>query len=212
MKEHDHDELSREDRLIHRAVDGSAGVGDWAELELIARRDAGVWKRLALGMRGELSLRRAGVALEAHLPSLPAGRPAENKRAAILVGALGWAAALLISIFWVGASGFGSLGSPDGQNDTSLGQGAPPAGSFEAATLAASAAWGEYLGAGTARELEPVILSALPSLDGTAIEVTFLRRAIERTTIDEVHEIREDDAGQLSTQAVPAMQLVSNDI
>lgn len=201
-------DLSREDQLIHRAIDGNAGVGDWAELELIARRDPGVWKRLAIGMRGELTLRRAGLALDAQLPTLPTGRPIEGKRAAILVGALGWAAAVLIGMAWLGASGL-SQGTDPAPHGTAA---APEHGSLEAASLAAASGWATYLEAGTAQELEPVVLSATPSLDGAAIEVTFIRRAIEHTRVREVQEVREDDAGQISIQAVPAVRLVSNEI
>jgi hypothetical protein len=194
------DDLSREDRLIHRTIDGSAGVGDWAELELLARHDSAVWKRLAVAMRGELTLRRAGAAIDGYLPELPLDRRSRGNRASILIGGLGWAAALLVAFLWVGASSLG-LGPSRGEPQFSLG---------------ADAAYAQYLEAGDAegrivQELPPLMLDATPSLDGSFVEVLFVRRTIERAAIEEVYEVNEDDAGQLSSHPVPVRRLVSSE-
>ncbi len=194
-------ELSREDLLIHRAIDGCVGVGDWAELELLGRRDPAVWKRLAIAMRGELTLRRAGAAIDAYLPSLPLERHAVGRRAPILIGGLGWAAALVVCFLWLGGPRLGLGNSEHGNPSSSLG---------------AAAAWAQYLEAGDAdgrfvRELPPVMLEATPSADGDTVEVLFVRRAIERTTVGEIFEINEDDAGRLSSRPVPVLRLVSSE-
>jgi hypothetical protein len=198
------EELGREDLLIHRAIDGSAGVGDWAELELLARRDPEVWRRLALAMRGELVLRRAGAAIEERLPALPLGAvPPSGHRAALLVGSLGWAAALLIGLLWAGAFELGLAPAPVEPRSASA-----PADS--------DAAWASYLEQGIAegrvlRELAPLMIEARPSADGASLDVLYLRRAVERATVDEVHEVCEDDAGRLTSYPVPVQRLVSSE-
>ena len=195
------DDLTREDRLIHRTLDGSAGVGDWAELELLARRDPAVWKRLALAMRGELTLRRVGGALDAQLPDLPGRGGVEGRRGPLLVGGLGWAAALLVGFLWLGSAITAGIDGPTSPTNLELG---------------ADAAWAHYLASGTPdgrliRELPPVMLEAIPDRDGRQVEVTFLRRAVERAIVDEVIEVDEDDAGRLVSRPVPIEQLVAGD-
>lgn len=196
--DHLRDELDREERLIHRALEGSAGVGDWAELELLARRDPTVWKRLAISMRGELTLRRAGAAIDDALPALPAGRGAAGGRGPILVGGLGWAAAFLVGLLWLSTSG------------------GPGESAVEGPQLGAHAAWQQYIASAddsgsVVEELSPVMLEARPTADGGSVEVTFLRRAVERTTVDTVHEVVEDDAGRLTMRSVPVPQLVDHE-
>ena len=190
-------EPSREDILIHRTIDGAAGVADWAELELLARRDPTVWKRLALGMRGELSLRRAGLTLEASLPSLPETGPAVSGGAPLLIGGLGWAAALVITFCWLGLGGLG--GDPGPANP---GEDSQPA-----------QAWSTYLasGAGAVQELEPIVVEAVPSIDGTTLELVFVRRALERTRLDEIQVIGHDDSGALTSSALPIAQIVTHE-
>lgn len=194
----DSPEVSREDQLLHRAIEGTAGPADWAEIELLGRRDPGVWKRLALGMRGELQLRQAGLFLEDSLPTLPTSHRAPPRRDSLLIGGLGWAAAFLIAITWWGSRDLLDSSSPD-ENKSSLG---------------ASSAWTQYLAAGEdqVQELEPLVLSAVPTAAGDAIELTFVRRAVERTVLREVHELRVDDAGTTSSERIPAAQLVSNEL
>jgi len=198
------EELDREDLLIHRTIDGSAGVGDWAELELLARRDPEVWRRLALAMRGELVLRRAGAAIEDRLPALPTGvRPAPGRRAALLFGSVGWAAALLVGLLWAGSFDPGLAPAASVPERASA-----PAGS--------DAAWASYLEQGIAegrvlRELAPLMIEARPSADGSSLNVLYLRRAVERATVDEVHEVCEDDAGRLTSYPVPVERLVSSE-
>jgi len=197
------EEIDREDLLIHRSIDGSAGVGDWAELELLARRDPEVWRRLALAMRGELVLRRAGAAIEERLSALPLGAAAgAPRRAALLVGSLGWAAALLVGFLWAGSPFLGISPEPEEPEST--------------ASAGADAAWANYLAQGLAegrvvRELAPWMLEARPSADGASLEVLFVRRTIERATVDEVHEVCEDDAGRFTSHPVPVVRLVSSE-
>ena len=191
-------EVSREDQLIHRAIEGSAGPADWAEIELLARRDPGVWKRLALGMRGELQLRQAGALLEESLPALPTAHVRAPRRDSLLIGGLGWAAAFLIAITWWGSRDF--LEREPGPNDSS--------------GLGASSAWTQYLAAGDTdvQELEPLVLSARPTPEGDALELTFVRRAVERAVVHEVHELHVDDAGITSSEPIPVTHLVSNEL
>lgn len=94
------DEVTREDVLVGRVVDGEASPDDWRELERLASRDSGIWERLANAQRAHERLERAvedAIAV-AELVDLPGAR---SKRTAWTVRVRtfgGWAVAACLAL------------------------------------------------------------------------------------------------------------------
>jgi len=97
-------EPTREDILVGRVSDGEASPHDWAELESIARRDAGVWQRLALAQRAHARLERAVEDRIAIAELVDAPRRVHGDHAGVFTTRWraygGWAAAAVVALAW----------------------------------------------------------------------------------------------------------------
>lgn len=170
---------SREELLIHRALEHQALDQDWSELSALARTDPSVWNRLADGLKDEGALRRR---LERELSSvdrveLPAVRPALAGRRSRLVLVSGWAATFLLGALWLG-TGSGSKPEP-----------APPATELVGHSPAGQGA------SNVVTELPTVMIDTVPTEDGNGYDVLFLRRTIERIRVNSIFQIAQDEYG-----------------
>ncbi|MFQ5654126.1 MAG: hypothetical protein ACE5GW_05275 [Planctomycetota bacterium] len=203
-------QATQEELLLSRVVDGRAGRADWAELELVGRADPAVWRRLGQALRCEATLRGSlddalGAAESVELPGRRAAVAPRSSRG--LIGALGWIAALLCLSLW----GWSLHRAPAASR-------APvPLQPREPVTaLSADAALENYLTIGREEgrilgELPAVIVETRPAGDGDALQVFYLRRLIERATVDEIYELGADEAGIPTRIPVPLTRFISSE-
>lgn len=190
--------IDREDILIGRVVSCEATGSDWNALEALAQDDEGVWKRLAQTQRDHDALtREVGDAVQAadrvDIP-LRAAQASHGVRVRLRAWS-GWAAAAALAIVWLGS--LGMLGGPapgvsSGEN----------AASVMPASLTPEEAFDHYLFEGRERgqvlgELPKILVDSRLGADGAAVEVIYLRRIVERKTVDSVLTFDEDDAGEV---------------
>jgi len=204
-----------EERLFDRAVSHSASPGDWEQLEALAGHDPGVWHRLALALRdhGDLVGAMAGVGEAAdgvELVDVLSRRRRWGARA-------GWVAAAAAIAVWAGTGLFDG-GLSQGRLDSSVGE-APSAsvaqapsdsaGEAPSASVAQAPSYsvGEAPSASTPAssqlvgELPSVLVGTRPLPDGE-VEVTYLRRLLEKRTARRLYQPGTDEWGQPT--AVPA--------
>jgi len=202
---------TREDVLIGRVTDGEASPGDWTELEEMARRDAGVWQRLAEAQRAHARFEQRvedAIAI-CELVELPRTQPGAGvlRFGMALRQYGGWAAAAAVSFAWLGVQLSGGA-APQGYGTGASMQAAGPlmgGGSQQpqAQYVSADELWSSYLDSGRQSgrvlgELAPVMVNARDLGDGKGTEVYFIRGVIERATAAEVRgwSLRADDTGQ----------------
>jgi len=157
-----------EETLFDRAICGEASEADWAQLNDSAVADPAVWHRLALGLRDNGRLVQAMAEVGDAAEAVELVRPSANRRR--WIGAAGWLAAAALALAWVG------MPSP------------PPIADAEVPPEAAAA---ELVG-----ELPSVLMETRELPDGGGVEVTYLRRLIERRTTAAVFEHAEDELGE----------------
>lgn len=190
-------DLSREERLISRVIDGTAGSADWVELELLAGDDPSVWRDLAGALRTESELRvavedRLGFADGVELPqSVGARSTAAGAFPGLGSSGLGWAAAVLVGVLWAVFEFTGG----SGPTAPEVVDGAPtPGPNTEDVRLA-------YVDTGMREgwlvgELPRVLVRATPDPQSQSVEVLYLRRTIERATVDEFYRTAQDEHGR----------------
>ncbi len=193
----------QEELLIERVLSGSSEASDWEELEARAKRDPGLWRRLALCLRDgnlladavEEAAARAD-ALEWNLSPAPRQRVRRRRWTA----GLGWAAAAVLALLWLAPTP-----SPRGLEN---GGGAdhPQPG----AVASSDAAWRLYREAAAregrlVEELPLVMVDQRPLPDGAGAEVTYLRRIVERRRVEKLLVPASDEWGDaVAVQARPA--------
>ena len=167
-----------EENLFDRMVTCEATPGDWDRLEAIAERDVGAWRRLALALRdhGDLvqAVDVAGDEAEAlDILPLPPARVRWTARA-------GWLAAAAALLMWAGTSLMEVSRTP------------PPPENPVAEESSETRIVGELpsVQGGT---------RALPDDEG--VEVTYVRRLLERRTTRGLYERGTNEWGQAT--AVP---------
>lgn len=183
--------LTREDILISRIVDGAADPADWAELEHLAETDPGTLRRLAEAQRRDSALRGAlewslDAADEIELPDAHAHAVFSFRTR--LMSWSGWAAAAVVGLAWLTATGVVNRGHSTGPI-----AGVPVAGSTDAALEQY-----QMLGYAEGRVLGelPLVLIQSSRLDDGRAEVTYLRRVLERRTVTDIYEPGIDAEGQ----------------
>lgn len=198
--------LDREDILICRIVDRESSDADWAELEALAATDPGVWRRLALAER-EHAVLTSGVdeaiaaADSVELPRVTID--ATHRFHARWRAWGGWAVAALVALGW---------GTMQGVLPATRTPGGQTAG-LRLANLSPEEAFNEYLARGiesgrVLAELPTVMIEARPTEAGDAIEITVLRRVIERTRVTGAYRVATDEAGEL--RVVPAVPVATD--
>jgi hypothetical protein len=194
---------TREDVLIGRVVDGEAHDADWADLDRLARADAGIWKRVAHAQRAHARLERAvedAIAV-AELVDAPIYRPGRGFWGSVRSSA-GWAVAAVLAVAFVGPfkdyipGGAGLSGLPAQH----AGIGYTPLHSANP-----EEAFNRYINAGLANgrvvgEMDPVLLEAreVPGASGATVQEVFvLRRVVERISGENlpVYTVRFDEHG-----------------
>lgn len=190
------DDVTREEQLISRVVDGDASTADWTELELLAHADAAVWERLAGSLHTEARLRNAvdealSIADEVELH----GPPSTISRLRPWLAGSGWAAAAVMIISWL-------IHTVSGPADLPL----EPAGprSLEEYVRAGHDA-GRIVGV-----LPTQVLRAVPAADGENLDVIYLRGWLERAAVKELYEVGENEAGMATSIPVSWTKYVSS--
>jgi hypothetical protein len=174
-------EVWMEETLFDRMVTHEATPEDWDQLDAVAERDASVWRRLGLALRDHGDLVQvvdvAGDEAEALVvaPLVPS-RVRWKTRA-------GWLAAAAALMMWAGTS---LVGVSPTETET-----AP------ASTVTADTPETQIVG-----ELPSVLVGTRSLPDDQGVEVTYLRRLIERRTTSGLYERGTDEWGQAA--AVPA--------
>jgi len=183
--------LTREDILISRIVDGAADPADWDEIQRLADADPDTLRRLAEAQRRESALHTAlgavlNAADQAELPD--AHSHAVYSFRTRLMSWSGWAAAAVVGLAWLTATGVINRGQSTGPI-----AGLPVAGSTDAALEQY-----QMLGYAEGRVLGelPLVLIQSSRLDDGRAEVTYLRRVLERRTVTDVYEPGIDAEGQ----------------
>ncbi len=173
-------EECQEERLYDRMVTHEASPRDWAQLEGIARRDPDAWRRLGLALRDQGDLvqvmdqaQHASQRIELTAPRTPWASRA------------GWLAAAALLLIWAGSA---LLGQPSDE--------APPVAPLEIGAQQRQAD-SQLVG-----ELPSVLVGTRELPDGEGVEVTYLRRLIERRTARGLYERNSDEWGQVKALPV----------
>ena len=191
--------------MISRVLDADAGAAEWAELELMAENDPTLWRDLGDSFRAEVAIRNASEGLlsgaeQVQLPATnvePAPRTLWSRTT--FAGA-GWLAALILLCVWLQTPSSDVSTSPTG---TQLGDGVATsrlqATPIEYSTAADALANYRTLGMEEGRlinELPMMLVDTKPiNSENDQIEVFYLRRFLERTTIDQMYELGTRDDG-----------------
>lgn len=184
------------DLFFDRFAEGSFDSHDVVELGALMSADADARTRFDLAMRGhrtsEASLERAAEAAArvavSTVPSRLTSRATAGRRCRPIVarrwraGALsGWAAAIVLgTLALLNGRGGGASGVVEGGADTLL-----------ARYLSQGAAQGSVVG-----ELPRLTLSVSPVEGGAGYDVLFVRRLLERATVDDVYRLGLDEHGR----------------
>lgn len=195
-------DADREDRLLHRALERTASADDWAAIEAIAERDAGIYQRLAYFLRDDaalaIHLRDPLAAVESI--ELPAAATTEAARGSSrTLHRAGWLAAAAMFLLWVAAAlrlaSVDSIRAPVA--DPSPMESSRPS-SFSSQNPD-SLVRVSLDGTTTASELSRTLVDAQRADEGW--ELLYLCRSFERVRVSELHDIDLDDAG--SPRIVP---------
>lgn len=206
--------IEREDILIGRAVDREASEQDWAELEQLAGADPTLWRRLGLAQHEHAAL---SVGMDAMIQTTDTIElPRQAVRAA---GAFnlrwrawsGWAAAAAICLVWATTQGLVPTRSPALNNTDQTTQSA----GLTPASWTSGEAFDQYITRGKAEghvlsELPTVMVQSRPMPDGKRFEVIILRRVMERTVVNRLYSIGQDDAMQLRVVPIRRARHASN--
>lgn len=175
-----------EDLCIARIVDRTASQEDWVAFEEMARLDPSAWERLHGALQDDLALRREvqpafDLADAVELPPLPASPPVTS-----FLAPAGWLAALVLALLWVGTSGIFSphrqdRRGPQGDEVQLVGEPLPVVTEQKDPSV-------------VLEELPPDVWMWQPREDGS-VELVWLRRTVERTVVDTVYRMAEDELG-----------------
>ena len=165
---------------LSRIVDRSESLDDWARLEQVANRDSTLWRELALMLRDDCQARlaiEARIEPVAHvvIPAVPDSPLAIT--ASTRSWLLGAAAVFVFALGWL----FGRPVDP------------------RPATTDPAQMFADYLRTGTetgriVEQLPSVTLEVRPAANNK-LEVIFVRRVIERATIEEAWQVGSDEHG-----------------
>lgn len=181
--------IDRIDILLSRAVDGIATADDWIELEKIGANEPSVWRTLAEELRAQATLESAveeqiAVADMVEIDTSAAhASHSFNRRMRTWSG---WAAAAVVALAWIGASGMLGANGFGGSQQAGIGP-----------TLTADQALDEYrekgLREGRLMTEYPAVMLQSRVIDDTGrIEVYYMRRFIERAEINAIYVTPDD--------------------
>jgi hypothetical protein len=195
------------DILLSRVVDGRATPGDWAALERLGQQDPSVWRDLAMLQRDDRALRAAvalatapAQAVELNIPRAHTSR-ALSMRARRVASWAGWAAAAAVALAFVTTKG-PPPAAPTGSPITA-GLGAP------SPVMSAADSLAEYLSKGRAEGTviqevpEKWLVGTVPTRDGSAQQVIYLRLIMERTEVPDLYTFSRDEWGNPAPARVP---------
>lgn len=168
-------ELEREETLITRVIDREDDLTVWRELEHLAATDPGLWCRLAGGLRDDAWLRTRvapAFAIAERVGLPPRSRAGSGP---LWFTWTGWLAAAVFAGFALTSA------RPNGVTTPRV-----PAGELRLA--------------GT--EIDSIVLDARPAASGEGYDVVLLRRAVERTHVEDLYRLAWDEQGV--PRAVPA--------
>ena len=189
---------NRQAILINRVLEREVSRDELAELASLAATDPAVWGELAAALgaqcivqRGVDAARQIAASVELPLGSCsPAVAAAASRRR--LRSWSGWLTAAVIALAFVvvqlvnlrGQQPQPFAGGPDQQDE-----------------MRAEDPFDQYLLAATkagrvVRPLPPVTVDVRPDSEGRGTEVIYLRRVLERTTVDEVFTLGQDEHGR----------------
>jgi hypothetical protein len=179
-------EVWMEEALFDRMVTHEGTPEDWDQLETVAERDGDVWRRLGLALRDHGDLVQVVDVAGDEADALDVG-PLLPSRVRWQTRA-GWLAAAAALMMWAGTSLVGVAPTETGTDPEST----VPAAVTETPTAAEAQIVGE---------LPSVLVGTRALPDDQGVEVTYLRRLIERRTTRGVYERGTDEWGQAT--AVP---------
>jgi hypothetical protein len=181
--------IDRIDILLSRAVDGIATAEDWIEIEKIGANDPSVWRTLAEELRAQAALESAveeQIAI-ADMVEIDTGAAhashSFNRRMRTWSG---WAAAAVVTLAWIGASGMlGASGFAGGQQAGLV------------SSMTADQALDQYREKGLREgrlmtEYPAIMLQSRVLDDSGRIEVYYMRRFIERAEINAMYVTPDD--------------------
>jgi len=193
----EHHDATREDVVIGRIVDGEASPADWRDLDAIAERDPGVWRRLAEAQRAHARLEEAvedAIAIS-ELIDLPQPERGRSEVVARIGRFSGWAVAALLALALLGPwrNSFITTNSPGPATNG----GAQPqqiASLLPLEQATPEQAWNRYIDAGTAQgrvvERGPdVLLRAVEAPGSDVREVYILRQVLEKVQVRDMSVI-----------------------
>lgn len=206
MMEPREEELSPDDLLISRVVDGTSTAADWERLEFMASHDRGAWERLAAAIRIEAGLREeVEAALEAAddvelpLPAMPAPAAAgalPHKRRSW--SGLGWAAACLVGAAWA----LTEACEPPSPRDAGIAASSPAEPALEEGPLEVRHV--ALDDRERSRELPRLVVGTRPAEKEGALEVFFVRCRLESEVVEQLYQMGQDDLGRPDTIPVTA--------
>jgi anti-sigma factor RsiW len=187
--------INGEENLISKIVDEEATPEDWAALENLAESDPGVWRRLAAAQREQSALSVGVNDALAVCDEIALPQHAIDATHSFNVrwrSWSGWAAAAAIALVWVTTRGLLPGATALNPSQTA---------GIDPASWTPEQAFDQYLTRGKREgrvlsELPDVMVQSQPTPDGLRFEVIILRRVMERTVVDHLYSIGEDDAGQ----------------
>lgn len=183
------------DILISRIVDDEATAEDWAALKELAAGDPTVWRDLADAQYTSIGLASAvqaaiAVADDVDAPVHEHIRTRLTLRAGAAAKWGGWLAAAAVTLAWMGA-GMPGRNNPAGSN-ASLIPGA----------TTTSDAFKRYLDVGkksgqVVEEVPQLVLvQTKPIQGGQGYEVFYIRQVLERTVVDQLYGVGQDEIGR----------------
>ncbi len=199
------DGLTREEILIGRVTDGEASPNDWAELQRLARQDAGVLERLAEAQRMHAALEQT-VEDRIAICELIEARALHRESSGVLmrIGTLGgWAAAAALGVmWWTGMQQGPQSLQPNGSSNVA--QHGPPAGTVggeegEAQTIPVfdnydpDTVYSGYLRSGMKHDrvvgvMPDKFINYRANDDGT-FEVLIVRQIVERRQVNRLNQL-----------------------
>lgn len=195
------------DVLLGRVLDGEATPEDWSAFRALATREPEVWRDLAEAQQDRASLDEA--VARALLIADDIEAPVEHRlgehlavRTRRVASWAGWALAAGLAI----AAAVNPGAVRTGQQ-TGLEAGAQPtvlnaAGVTPPSFASPEEALRAYFDAGSEQgrvlgEMsQPVVLGYAPAPGGKGVEVVYLRQIVERTIVDGVYEMAQDETGR----------------
>ncbi|MEM7164231.1 MAG: hypothetical protein AAF581_02135 [Planctomycetota bacterium] len=201
-------EPTRDEVLISRVLDARSGSGDWRELELMAEQDPTLWRDLGASLRAEIAVRNAGEEVldgtrRIDLP-FAANDTVRSTPSRIWrhgVTGSGWLAAIVLLCVWlstgVGAGKDAAAPLPGGDTLTT--------NKLATNTLNTTTTFDDALTSyRTVGFEEGRLVDELPMMvvdtqvlesGNDQMEVLYLRRFLERATVNGVYEVGRRDDG-----------------